>query len=89
MGADSDACPVGTGHGIRPWIAVFKQSRNELVHQVRMRAAVAAALNERQVLRVMDFRRQREPFESLPAASARSPALRSFQESPGSGFFAV
>ena len=49
MGADAYARPVGRLHRIGIGIAVFLQSREKLVAQMRMRAAVAAALNERQM----------------------------------------
>ena len=49
MSADANASPVGRLNGVGPGIAVFEQRANKLVDQVRMAAAVAAALNEAQV----------------------------------------
>ena len=44
VGADADAGPVGAGHGVGPRVAVLDQGADELVDQVRMRAAVARRL---------------------------------------------
>ena len=47
---DADAGPIRTQGRVRPRIAVVAQGRDELVDQVRMRAAMTATLNEAQVL---------------------------------------
>ncbi len=36
VGANADAGPVGAGNRIRPWIAIFYQGTDKLVHKVRM-----------------------------------------------------
>ena len=54
MSTDADAGPVGACDGIGPRVAVFNQRVDELVDQVRMRAAMSAALDERQVVGVFD-----------------------------------
>ena len=50
VGADADAGPVGRLDSIGPWIAVFGQGIEELIHHVGVGAAVAAALDEREVV---------------------------------------
>ena len=60
MGADADAGPIGARHRVRPRIAVFDERAHEFMHEVRMRAPVAAALDERQMLGVVNLLRQRE-----------------------------
>ena len=48
--------------GVGPRVAVFHQRPDELVDQVRMRAAVARPLDEREVLRVLDRPRELADF---------------------------
>ena len=79
------ALVTALGHGI----SVFQQRRNELVHQVRVRTAVAAALDERQVLSVVNFCRQSELLNRLGQSSARNQGTSTFSGISGSGFFAV
>jgi hypothetical protein len=45
--ADPNTGPVCAGHCIGPGVSILRQSRKELVHQVRMRTAVPTTLNER------------------------------------------
>src|SRR5262249_49173503 len=52
--ADPHAGPVGGLHGIGPRVAVLHEGGDELVDEVRVRAAVAAPLNEREVVGVLD-----------------------------------
>ena len=59
MGADPDARPVGGGHRVRPGLAALCQGRYELIDQMRVRAAMAGALDKRQVIRVLDRARER------------------------------
>ena len=66
VGADAHARPVRRLHGVRPRVAVLHQRGQELVDQVRVRAAVAAALQERQVLRVVDLGRWWQKVTGLP-----------------------
>ena len=59
--AQAHAGPVGRLHGVRERIAILDQRHGELVRQVRMAAAVAAALREAQVrllARVIDALRR-------------------------------
>lgn len=49
MRAQSHARPVGGLFGIRKGIAILDQRRSELVGQMRVTAAVTAALRETQV----------------------------------------
>src|SRR5262245_50020946 len=49
MRAKADAGPVGGLRGIRERIAIFDERHRELVRQVRVAAAVAAALGETQM----------------------------------------
>ena len=49
MGAQADTGPVGGLHGIRERIALLDQRHGKLVREVRMAAAVAAALGEAEV----------------------------------------
>ena len=58
MGADPDGRPVRRLLHVRKWVAVFKESRQELVDEMRMRTAVTAALDERQVTFVGDAPRE-------------------------------
>ena len=50
MGADTHTGPVGGSAGIGPWIAVFVQGIEELVHHVGMASAVSASLKEGKVI---------------------------------------
>ena len=50
MGADAHAGPVGALLRVRPGFAVLGKRAQELVRQVRVAAAMTAALGERQVL---------------------------------------
>src|SRR5262249_22552729 len=65
VGADPDAGPVGAGRGVRLGVALLHEGTDELVHEVRMRAAVPAALDKRKVLRVVDLCRLREAADRL------------------------
>ena len=49
MGAKADAGPVGGLFGVREGIAAFDESHGELMGEVRMAAAVTAALHEAEV----------------------------------------
>lgn len=49
MPAQADARPIGGLAGVGEWITVFRQGRGKFMRQVRMAAAVAAALGETQV----------------------------------------
>ena len=49
MGAEADAGPVGGLHRVRVALAVLDQRGEELVREVRVRAAVAGALGEAEV----------------------------------------
>ena len=60
MRANSDACPVGTGDGIWARVAVFDECADEFMYQVGVRAAVAAALDEREMLGIVNFLRHGE-----------------------------
>src|SRR6185436_4951510 len=46
VGDDADAGPVGGEGGVGPGVAAGGEGGDELVDEVRMRAAVAAPLNE-------------------------------------------
>ena len=54
MGQDADAGPVGGEGGVGPGVAAGGEGGDELVDEVRMGAAVAATLDERKVVRVLD-----------------------------------
>ena len=54
MGADADAGPVCGGDGVWPGVAVLDEGGGELVHHVGVGAAVAAALDEGEVVGVLD-----------------------------------
>ena len=54
MGADAYAGPVGGGYGVWPWVAILDEGRGELVYHVRMGTAVTAALDEGEVVGVLD-----------------------------------
>ena len=58
MSADPDAGPVGGGGGVGPRVAVLHQGRGELVHHVRVGAAVAAALSDGEMFKIMGSRLQ-------------------------------
>lgn len=60
MGADTDAGPVRGEGGVGPGVAVLGQRIEHLVDEVRVRAAVAAALQEAEVVGVVDFAGERE-----------------------------
>src|SRR5262245_42177990 len=60
VGAQANARPVRAGTRVGPWVALLDEGRHELIDQVRMRAAVASALDERKVLGVVNLRRLRE-----------------------------
>ena len=49
MGAEADAGPIGGLLRVRERLAIVHERRQELVHEVWMRAAVACALGEAQM----------------------------------------
>ena len=65
MGAQADHGPVGRGRGVGQGGPLSLDGAQEGVDQVRMRPAVAAALEEREVLGVLDGRRLGEPADRL------------------------
>ena len=60
VGAKADHRPVGRRGGIRHWRAVTCERAQEGVDQVRMRAAVPAALKKREVVGILNRRRLRK-----------------------------
>ena len=54
MSADAHAGPVGGGYGVWPWVPILHEGGGELVHHVGMGAAVSAALDEGEVVGVLD-----------------------------------
>src|SRR5262245_6217795 len=65
MGAQTDARPIGAGRGIGPGLAAFYEGGDEFVDQVRVRAAMAAALNKRQMFGVVYFGGLRKATDRL------------------------
>ena len=53
MRADARSGPIGGRYGIDPRPALFNDTADELVYEVRMRTMMATALLERQVLVVL------------------------------------
>jgi hypothetical protein len=72
-------------------IAALDERRHELVHEVRMAAAVAAPLREREVLVVVGVvdAAGREPLDRLRGAGGRKSGTGTRFGISGSGFFAV
>ena len=52
MGADPDGGPVRRLFHVGEGVPIFKQSGQELVDEMRMRTAVTAPLNEREMIGV-------------------------------------
>jgi hypothetical protein len=65
VGAEADHGPVGGRGRVGQGRAVTRECAQERVDQVRVRAAVAAALKERQVLGILNRRGLRKPADGL------------------------
>src|SRR5688572_9218715 len=55
MGANANACPVGAGGGVGSWITILNKRRYHLIHQMWVRAAVTAPLDERAMLGIVNL----------------------------------
>ena len=58
MGADTHAGPVGCRLGVGPRVTVLDQRAQEFIDHVRVTAAVAAALDKREVVCILDRLRE-------------------------------
>ena len=54
VGADAHAGPVCGGDGVWPWVPILDEGGGELVYHVRVGAAVTAALDEGEMVGVLD-----------------------------------
>src|SRR4051812_6510568 len=69
VGAEADHCPIGAGRGIGEGGLFSEHGLEEIVDQVRMTAAMAAALEKREVVGVLNRSRLREAANGFGEAA--------------------